>query len=156
MNKELTSNSHSVGQNCFHMTWTPKYRYPVARNKRTRDFLYAAIKITARRHKMKIIELRVLEDHVHCFVHIPASMSVSRCIQLLKGGSAHYVRSRFQNMKKYKALWSRGYFYRSVGAVTGAVVENYIKNSQGEKAYWKQRTLHEAMGLASVSEPRNH
>lgn len=107
-----------------------------------RQLIEVAIRRVAARHAIEIIELRVLDDHVHCFVHIPPTISVSSCIQLLKGGSSHLIRTWNSSwMKQYKALWSRGYFYRSVGAVTGAVVENYIKNSQGKHAYWKQTTL---------------
>lgn len=142
MNPELVNNEHSVGQNCFHLTWTPKYRYPVARSDGMRKIIAIAITRAAERHAIRIIELRVLDDHVHCFVHIPPTVSVSKCVQLLKGASSHSIRTWNSSwMKKYKALWSRGYFYRSVGAVTGAVVENYIRNSQGEHAYWKQTTL---------------
>jgi putative transposase len=142
MNPELINNTHSVGQNCFHLTWTPKYRYPVARSDSMKTLITEAITRAAERHAIRIIELRVLDDHVHCFVHIPPTLSVSTCVQLLKGTSSFTVRSWNSSwMKKYKALWSRGYFYRSVGSVTGAVVENYIKNSQGKNAYWKQTTI---------------
>lgn len=140
MNPELVNNTHSVGQNCFHLTWTPKYRYPVAKYDGTKRLIATAINRAATRHGIKIIELRVLDDHVHCFVHLPPTISVSSCVQLLKGSSSYDYR-RWQNIRRYKALWSRGYFYRSVGAVTGAVVENYIRNSQGKHAYWKQSTL---------------
>jgi putative transposase len=141
MNPELVNNQHSVGQNCFHLTWTPKYRYPLARSDGMKKVIAIAITRAAERHAIKIIELRVLDDHVHCFVHLPPTISVSNCVQLLKGGSAHHVRAYQKWRRKYKALWSRGYFYRSVGAVTGAVVENYIKNSQGKHAYWNQTTI---------------
>jgi putative transposase len=144
MNPELVNNEHSVGQNCFHFTWTPKYRYTVTRSENMKQLIAKAIINAAQRHSIKIIELRVLDDHIHCFVHLPPTISVSSCIQLLKGSSSHLVRKWNSSwMKKYKALRSRGYFYRSVGAVTGAVVENYIKNSQGKHAYWKQTTLAE-------------
>ena len=141
LNPELVANPHSVGQNCVHLTWTPKYRYPVAKQEFVWQHLMTAIRVVARRHGIKLIELRVLPDHVHCFVHMPPRMSVSACVQVLKGGSAHYFRRINPFYKKFKSLWSRGYFYRTVGAVTGAVVENYIKNSQGPNAYWKQTTL---------------
>ena len=141
VNQELVSNQHSVGQNCVHLTWTPKFRNPVAKHEFVWQQLIAAVRVVARRHGIRIIELRILPDHVHCFVHIPARMSVSECVRILKGGSAHQFRRTSPFYKKFNALWSRGYFYRTVGAVTGAVVENYIKHSQGPQAYWKQKTL---------------
>ena len=152
VNKELVRNEHSVGQNCFHLTWTPKYRYPLGRTSGMRRVLWRGISDSAKRWGIKVIELRVMEDHVHVFVHIPPTMSVSKCVQILKGASSHQIRELMPRLKGYNALWSRGYFYRSVGAVTGAVVENYIRNSQGDHAYWKQKPLANQIGLTRASE----
>lgn len=106
-----------------------------------RRVIVNAIKLVAERHGIKLVELRVLDDHVHCFVHVSARMSVSECVRFLKGGSSFGVRNYIKKMRRYKALWSRGYFYRSVGNVTAEVVENYIRNSQGKHPYWAQTTL---------------
>jgi REP element-mobilizing transposase RayT len=39
----------------------------------------------AERYCMKLYELQVMPDHVHCFVGIPHTMSVSNALNLLKG-----------------------------------------------------------------------
>ena len=43
----------------------------------------------ARRHGIVILELAVMEEHVHAVVQLSPNMSQSRAIQLLKGASSH-------------------------------------------------------------------
>ena len=43
-----------------------------------------AIRSAAERHGIEIIELGVMEDHIHVIVTIPPEMSVSRATGLLK------------------------------------------------------------------------
>jgi len=45
--------------------------------------------MVARRHGIFILELAVMEEHVHAVVQLPPNMSQSRAIQLLKGASSH-------------------------------------------------------------------
>lgn len=137
---ELKKNRHAVGQSAYHFVWRPKYNIAVFKKDYPRIVIEKAIRDMAERHKIKIVELKVLPDHVHCFVEIPHTISVSMALQYLKGGSAriffkhctlwHMVLSRQGQRKPH--LWSPGKFYRSVGSVRADVVENYIKYSQGE------------------------
>jgi putative transposase len=78
---------------------------------------------------MKLVELEVMPDHVHCFVDLPPTLSVCRALQLLKGFSARmifkhhpWLRSHFRTGH----FWSPGKFYRSVGSVTDEAIKNYI------------------------------
>lgn len=60
----------------------------------------------AKQHDIEITELCVMSDHIHIFVVIPLTMSVSKALQLLKGASAHelfkrrtYFRCRYPQRK---------------------------------------------------------
>jgi len=96
-----------------------------------------ALHEVAQRWKIKIYQLEVMQDHVHIFVEIPTTMTVSMAFQYLKGGSARIFFKRCTIWKRYCSrfgssephLWSPGKFFRSVGSVTAEVVESYIKNS---------------------------
>ena len=134
---ELTCNKHSVGQSAYHFVWRPKYNRTVFRNWYPRKVVEEALKEMARKWKIKIYELEVMPDHVHIFVELPPTITVSFALQILKGGSARIFFKKCTIWKKYyvsrgqkKAhLWSPGKFYRSVGSVTAEVVESYIRNS---------------------------
>jgi putative transposase len=135
---ELTHNKHSVGQSAYHLVWKPKYNVKVFLHPWVRKIGEEAIKDAAKRHNIILYELRVMPDHVHAFVEIPSTMSVSKALQLLKGASAREI---FKHCTKWKAffmkghkkahLWSPGKFFRSVGNVSADVVEEYIRQSQG-------------------------
>jgi len=127
--EKLDRSSHAVGQNCFHFTWNPKYRYPVFRFLNYVREMTKIINGVAKRHHMIIHELCIEPDHLHCFVGLPATLCVSKALQLLKGASSYYFRKQHPSMRKYKALWSRGKFYRSVGSTTADAVQKYINDT---------------------------
>lgn len=137
----LVRNSHGVSQNTFHLVWTTKYRHPVfkrrAFQKVAEDFILRA----AKRHGIEVFECRVMPDHVHLFARLPRTLSVDKAFQLLKGNSSYYLRRYCWPMLKYRALWSPFTFSRTVGSVTGEVIEYYIRESQDKGRYGSQVSL---------------
>jgi len=146
MEMNLKHTRHAVGQSAYHFVWRPKWNVNVFRDDFPRRVIEDALREVARRHKINIIELKVMPDHVHCFAEIPSTISVSMALQYLKGGSARlffkkctiwYAYFSKENGRK-PALWSPGKFYRSVGCVTAEVVERYIRDSQESWSYKKK------------------
>ncbi|MEK9184592.1 MAG: IS200/IS605 family transposase [Patescibacteria group bacterium] len=134
--ENLKHAKHSIGQSAYHIVWRPKYNISVFSKIEYRDVAENAIKEVAQKRKIEIKILKVMPNHVHCFVEIPTTMTLSFAIQILKGGSAKIFFEKCKSWQNYfhkghkKAhLWSPGKFFRSVGCVTEDVVENYIKNS---------------------------
>lgn len=138
MIKGLVKHSHSIGQNAFHFVWKLKYakdpfKFPILR-KDCEQFL----RKIAEENNMEIFKIRVNADHIHIFVGLPPNMSVSKALQLLKGGSAYRLFRQHPWLRKHFRkghLWSPGKFFRSVGNVTAKTIEHYIAQSQGE---WKK------------------
>jgi len=71
------------------------------------------------------------------FVSIPPKFSVSDTVQYFKGYSARKIFLEFPWLKQFELgekrfwgghLWSRGYFFRSVGSTTDKAVEFYVKS----------------------------
>ena len=137
----LAKTSHGVSQNTYHLIWVTKYRYPTFKSEGMQKVCSSAIRIAARRCGIEIFECVVLEDHVHLFVRLPRTMSVSKAFQLLKGYTSYYIRNYQPWRKKYKALWSAFTFSRTVGSVTGGVIEHYIKESNTKGQYGNQKSL---------------
>ena len=137
---ELKHTRHAVGQSAYHLVWRPKYNISVFAHHYPREICENALREAAHKWKIEIIELKVMSDHVHCFVELPTTISVSFALQVLKGYSAREIlrkctkwRAFFSRDGKRKPhLWSPGKFFRSVGAVTADVIEGYIKFSQEE------------------------
>ena len=152
---ELKHTKHAVGQSAYHLVWRPKYNVRVFLHEYPRKVAEQAIKEVAIKWKIEIIELRVMPDHVHFFLQIPTTISLSFALQILKGGSSRII---FKKCTRWKAffsldgkrkphLWSPGKFFRSVGSVTAEVIEEYIKYSQEEWNFnfkdLKQKRLNE-------------
>ena len=134
---EITAHKHSVCQSAYHMVWRPKYNFSVFRHPYPRKIVIEALKETANKWRISIYEMEVMPDHIHIFVEVPPTMTVSMAFQVLKGGSARLFFKRCTIWRRFFLghgqkkchMWSPGKFFRSVGSVTAEVVQNYIKNS---------------------------
>ena len=123
--------AHSVGTLMFHLQWCTKYRYKMMRKEENAKLLEACIRRSASRHGIKIIELNVQPEHVHCIVLVRFDMSVSKVLQLLKGGSSYlFFRAKEKARLRYPRghFWSEGKFASTVGFVEFEVVQNYVRN----------------------------
>jgi len=89
--------------------------------------------MTARKYGIEIIELAVMPDHIHIVAQLPAEMSQSKAIQLLKGCSSHELFRTIPNFRlRYPKgnLWSKGNFKDSVGRVTVDNAVKYVREQQ--------------------------
>ena len=84
-------NNHSVGVVMLHLEWCTKYRYKMFGKLKYKNLLEACVRRSASRNNIKIIELDVQPEHVHCVVEVSFTMSVSKTLQLLKGGSSKII-----------------------------------------------------------------
>jgi putative transposase len=87
----------------------------------------------AKRHNIIITELSVMHDHIHTVVGIPPTMSVSKALQLLKGGSSRELFKRKPHLRcRYHKghLWSPGKFYRSVGDTDAETAIQYVRDQR--------------------------
>ena len=125
-----------MGQNIFHLVFRTKNNLKFFRQDYIRDHCEQFLCEAADRHGIGIYCMRILPDHVHLFVELPPTLSVSCAVKYLKGYSSRkffqvYTIWRGIVRKWYKCahLWSRWRFSRSVGSVRADIIENYILNS---------------------------
>jgi putative transposase len=129
----LRSFSHAYGESNYHIVLVPKYRRDIFKNIHAARGCKLVFHEIAEQYGYKILALEVMENHVHIFLEIHPTHSLSRTFQLFKGISARKLFQRFPSLKKKLwggHLWSKGKFFRSVGAVTSEKVEYYIMESQ--------------------------
>jgi len=137
----LTRSAHGVAQNTHHMIWVTKYRYKTFASEGMRNVCLNAIGVAGKRHGIEIFEAEVIDDHVHVFARLPRTMSVSKAFQLLKGFTSYSIRKFQPWRRKYKAMWSSFQFSRTVGSVTGNVIQHYIKETNTRGNYGNQQSL---------------
>jgi putative transposase len=90
--------SHVVYQCSYHIVWCPKYRFRILKGQ-VGKYIENRIRGLCEWKKVEILELNVLEDHVHMVVVIPPRLSVSDLMGTLKGKTAI---SLFKNMPDLK------------------------------------------------------
>ncbi len=123
--------NHFVGISIWHLEWCPKYRYKMFLKEEYRNLASGCIRFAASSHKIKVLELNVMPEHIHVVAGLPMNMSPSEELQLLKGISAKkFFEKHPDARKRYPRgpLWSRGKFVASVGFVQLDVIKDYVRN----------------------------
>jgi REP element-mobilizing transposase RayT len=75
---------------------------------------------------MKTVAIGGASGHVHVLVSLPATLSVAKAMQLLKGNSSKWIRETFAKMRSF--AWQEGYGAFSVGVSGVNATVAYIRN----------------------------
>ena len=82
-------------------------------------------------HGIKIIEINVQPEHVHCVVGISLTMTPVNALQLLKGISSRlfFLNNTKAGLRYPKRhLWSPGKFAASLGYIQIETAKTYVRN----------------------------
>jgi putative transposase len=134
--KNLVGKNHTKGLNQHHIEWCPKYRYNCLRRDDIRKEMAIILKEISKEKGIIIHSMAVESDHIHLFVSIPFSMSVSKAKQYLKGISSYRIFRLHPNFRlRYPKghFWSPGTFCRSISNVTSGAIKSYIENHEHGK-----------------------
>ena len=127
--------AHTVYDLKYHIVWTTKYRKPIL-NARIAIRVRELIREICRVHNITIIKGQVSKDHVHLFVSVPPSLSISKITQLFKGKTSRKLLEEDKQLSKQywgQHLWARGYFAVSSGTVTDEAIMEYIKHQDEDE-----------------------
>ena len=130
--KEYKSDGTFIYSCQYHVIFTPKYRRrvltePIA--KRLKEIIEAKQK----EYFFQIIELEVMEDHVHLLLDVNPKIGIYKTVCQLKGVTSHLLREEFPELKKkLPSLWTRSKFISTVGSVSLEVVKKYIENQKNK------------------------
>jgi len=124
---------YSMGDTFFsiniHIIFSMKQRMPMI-TEDMRDRLHAFIGGILRKHGLAPLSVGGTDDHVHILVSLPTTISVSKVVQLAKGGSSRWVHSTFPEKRAFS--WREGYGAFSVSvsqlAKTAAYIDNQVKH----------------------------
>ena len=136
--------SHTRWECKYHIVFALKYRRQVIYGK-IREDICEILSSLCKRKGVEIIEAEWCPDHIHMFVRIPPSISISSFMGYLKGKSSLMIFERHANLK-YKFgnrhFWCRGYYVDSVGK-NAKKIEEYIRNQLQEDMLYDQMSLKE-------------
>lgn len=80
----------------------------------------------AREHKMVALCVGGIEDHFHILLSLPTTISISKAMQLIKGGSSKWIHDTFLEHKLFS--WQEGYGAFSIGIGDVDRTVSYIEN----------------------------
>ena len=80
----------------------------------------------ARENKIKLLAAGGIADHVHLLISGHATISISKALQLIKGGSSKWIHETFPKHRMFE--WQEGYGAFSIGISDVERTINYINN----------------------------
>jgi REP element-mobilizing transposase RayT len=81
----------------------------------------------ARKNGFKALVVGGAEDHMHILLSLPATIPLSKAVQLIKGASSHWMNETYKN----RFAWQEGYGAFTIGISQKAHTVSYIQ-TQGE------------------------
>lgn len=82
----------------------------------------------ADRKGIKIEAIGGHDNHVHCLIRMPTTISISKVAQLLKGESAFWINTNLQ--LPFYFNWEEGYHVNAVSKYDIEKVKRYILNQE--------------------------
>ena len=121
----------------FHCVFSTKERRPLI-TPELRVRLWPFMGGIARQNNLKAIEIGGVEDHVHILISLPASVPVSKAMQLIKGGSSKWVHETFPDQRLFAWQDEYGAFSVSVSQLDKTIA--YI---HGQPEHHRKMTFQE-------------
>ncbi len=128
---------HSFVSCLIHCVWSTKNREPWLIPD-LRERLWPYLGGIAKQNQMKTLAIGGAADHVHILLSLPATLSVAKAVQLLKGNSSKWIRETFPKMSSF--AWQEGYGAFSVGNSGVDATMTYINN---QTEHHRKRTFRE-------------
>jgi putative transposase len=127
----------AVRESLWHVMFCTKYRYNMFMKFEYKSLCEACLRKAAHAHKIEVVELEIMPDHIHMIVRLPPMLAIEKAIMILKGGSAYiFFRNHAKARLRYPRghLWSKGKFYTSVGYTDLHSTLDYIRNQEQHHA----------------------
>jgi REP element-mobilizing transposase RayT len=110
----------------IHYIFSTKQRLPLIVTE-MQDRLWSYIGGIARQNDMKALAVGGTSDHIHILLSLPATISVAKAIQIIKGNSSKWVSDTFPSSNAFS--WQKGYGAFSVNiSIVKDTTIRYIQN----------------------------
>jgi len=126
----FSSNRHITYSCKYHVIFCPKYRRKVLINN-VDNRLKNIIKEVIDETDSNLLEMEVMEDHVHLLLEVDPQFGIHKLIKKIKGKSSRILREEFLFLrKKLPTLWTHSYFVATVGGAPLEVIKSYIEDQK--------------------------
>jgi putative transposase len=111
----------------IHFVFSTKNRQKLI-EKTMRARLWAYMGGIAKQNKMVALAVGGTDNHAHLLISIPAAMTPSKAVQLVKAGSSKWIHDEFPHKSEFS--WQIGYSAFSVSPKRIQFVIKYINNQE--------------------------
>jgi putative transposase len=132
---------HSFNSCLMHCVFSTQERRPLL-TAAIRERLWPYFGGIAREHDMKALAIGGVGDHVHLLLSLPATLSISKAMQLLKGNSSKWLRETFPELRQHDFAWQEGFGSFSIG-VSG--VKDTIHYIQTQEEHHRKKSFREEL-----------
>jgi REP element-mobilizing transposase RayT len=94
----------------------------------------------ARENDMKAIAIGGIADHAHLLLSLPATLPVSKAMQLLKGNSSKWLRETFPELRSQGFAWQEGFAAFSIGISS---IEDTVRYIQTQEEHHRKKSFRE-------------
>jgi putative transposase len=126
----------------YHIIWSTQDRQPLLTQEREKVF-YGVVYDKAKQLSLKIHAAGNVEDHIHLAISIPPRLSISDCIQHIKGASSFAINHMAGSDGQFK--WQEGYGVLSIGERSLPDVIAYVIKQKEHHLNQSIRTIYECM-----------
>jgi REP element-mobilizing transposase RayT len=120
-----------------HFVWSTKDRRPTI-TPQLQEQLWPFIGGIARENKMTALIVGGVDDHVHALVEMPATVSIAKAAQLIKGGSSLWVHRTFPEQRLF--AWQEKYAGFTVSV---SQIDTLIKYIANQPEHHRKQTFQE-------------
>ena len=91
--------SHALWQCKYDIVWCPKYRFKILKGVINKSVKEIIIQLCEWK-KLEVLEINVMEDHIHLIISIPPKLEVANVVGFLKGKCAIKIFDKHLELKK--------------------------------------------------------
>ena len=143
MSNRFKKLSHTIYECKYHIVFCPNYRFRIFKDEISEYTKQQTYTLCHQKHLVEIMELNVLEDHIHLVMSIPPKYSVSSLMGYVKGKLSLRLFQRYEKIgKRYwgRHLWARGFCVSTIG-LNEEQVRKYVKWQEKKEKEIEKRQL---------------
>lgn len=129
MNDRFGKLSHTIYECKYHIVMCPKYRCRICKDEIAEYAKQQLYSLCRQKEQVDVLELNIMDDHIHLVVSIPPKYSISGIMGYLKGKLSIRLFQRYERLGKRfwgQHLWTRGYCVSTVG-LNEDKIRKYVK-----------------------------
>jgi REP element-mobilizing transposase RayT len=111
----------------LHITWTTRDRAPLI-DRAVAEFVQLFLPTMARQERAAIVELGLVDNHVHAIVRAHPNTRLPRLVQRFKGAGARLANKKGIATQSLGLRWAKGYNIESVGPRALDAARGYVRS----------------------------